>query len=262
MAILVNFILATSTTQAHYVLQSGEELNLDEVAQAVDLLRVFTSQLFTKINCLESQVNNLQSELKVLKDRQIQWEKLEANLLVGEIANAVEKEMVKYILKDCPNEDRSYLTLYQLEQILASVKRPGNHCETFQLLPDQIKTANENYGRLIHYHLKPKGNLKGMIQQFYKYALGFLSKLYLVNWINYHCLERLKLIPQNWLEFWAAFQIWMLNKLPLDGKPNTNCSEFWTVFQIWTLIDIVWCCCKICCKHAVDLNLINGFRCL
>ena len=72
MAILVNFILATSTTQAHYVLQSGEELNLDEVAQAVDLLRVFTSQLFTKINCLESQVNNLQSEIKVLKDRLVQ----------------------------------------------------------------------------------------------------------------------------------------------------------------------------------------------
>ena len=179
MAILVNFILATSTTQAHYVLQSGEELNLDEVAQAVDLLRVFTSQLFTKINCLESQVNNLQSEIKVLKDRLVQWEKLEANLLVGEIANAVEKEMVKYILKDCPNEDRSYLTLYQLEQILASAKRPGNHCEPIQLLPDQIKTTNENYGRLIHDHLKPKGNLKGMIQQFeiYKYALSFLSKL-------------------------------------------------------------------------------------
>ena len=67
------------------MLQSGEELNLDEVTQAVDLLRVFTCHLFTKIDCLESQVNNLQSEVEVLKDGQVQLEKLEADLLVGEI---------------------------------------------------------------------------------------------------------------------------------------------------------------------------------
>ena len=110
--------------------------------------------------------------------------------------------MVKYILKDCPNEDRSYLTLYQLEQILASVKRPGNHCEPFQLLPDQIKTASENYGRLIHDHLKPKGNLKGMIQQF-------------------KSIRNLQVRPRFSIETVSG----ELDKLSLYGKTKTDISE-------------------------------------
>ena len=112
-------------------------------------------------------------------------------------------------MKDCPNEDRSYLTLYQLEQTLDGAKRPGNHREPFQLLPDQIKTANENYDRFIRDHLQPKRNWKGMIQQFKNIR----------NW-------------QAHLRFHIETVSGELDKLSLDGKTKTDISEFWAAFQI------------------------------
>ena len=82
------------------------------------------------------------------------------------------------------------------------MKQPGNHREPFQLLPDQIKTANENYDRLIRDHLQSKCNCKGIIQQFKN----------IKNWQT-HPWFRIETLSGE------------LDKSSLDGKTKTDISE-------------------------------------
>ena len=89
-----------------------------------------------------------------------------------------------------------------MEQTLDGAKRPGNHRKPFQLLPDQIKTANENHDRFIRDHLQPKRNWKGMIQQFKNIR----------NW-QAHPWFHIETVSGE------------LDKLSLDGKTKTDISE-------------------------------------
>ena len=127
------------------ILQGGGSINLLEVARCVDFLGDLTKHLFTKVDILETDLNEMKQKLNEMKQKLDRLEQLEANLLMGEIASRTEKEMVNYILKDCPDVNKSYITIHHLEKTLYSY---GRRSLSTDLSEDQVMKAKQNWDDL------------------------------------------------------------------------------------------------------------------
>jgi len=119
------------------IIQSGGQISIEDVAKSIELLRDITAHLFEIMNLLTA-------ELKEVKKKLERLEQLEANLLIGEIAISVEKEIVKYVLKDCPGVDKRYISIYQLDM---TPYRPYNH-QSIPLSEGEIEAAKKNWSYL------------------------------------------------------------------------------------------------------------------
>jgi len=174
------------------MIQSGGQISIEDVAQAIDLLRDMTAHLFEIVNALTA-------ELKEVKKKLERLEQLEANLLIGQIANSVEKEIVGYVLKDCPGIDKRYITIYQLDVTLFS---PSNH-QSIRLSDDKIEAAKKRWSNLDQ-KIKPlrSRNLYGMIQNF-KYQRN----------VHAHPDFNIETVSDE------------LDKLPLDERTRDDCSQ-------------------------------------
>ena len=176
-------------------LHTGELIDFVKVAFCVDYLQDLTEHLLMKVDKLET-------DLKEMKQKLDRLEQLEANLLIGEIASRTEKEMVNYILKDCPDVDTSYITIHQLERTLYG----RWSCLSINLSEDQTKNAKQNWDDL-------EKQLKPLPYNLYKIIGHFKA--------DRNIYAHAKFDTQT-----------VLHKNSLDQKVKDDCSQLLRIFRL------------------------------
>ena len=87
----------------------------------------------------------LKEQKEIVKELSEEWKKLEEDLLIGQMVSIIEKEMVKYILKDAEIEI-DYITIKNLSDALNGRTTPYSK-GMFKSRKQEMK-ANENWARL------------------------------------------------------------------------------------------------------------------
>ena len=127
-------------------IQGGEiEMPMDELATIVDALKEPIKCLFNDMDDLKKQ---LKEQKEIVKELSEEWKKLkkfEEDLLIGQMVSIIEKEMVKYILKDAEIEI-DYITIKNLSDALNGRTTPYSK-GMFKSRKQEMK-ANENWARL------------------------------------------------------------------------------------------------------------------
>ena len=102
-------------------------------------------KVYDVIECLRVTVRHLFDEMDGLRSRLKQLEALATDLLVGQLASKLEKEIVAEILRDTGVQNKYYVTLTQVEDALEG--RASRRAKIFSS-QEQKKKATENWDRL------------------------------------------------------------------------------------------------------------------